>query len=223
MSNYMKFYAINGSPRKNKNTATLLQAALDGAKSAGATEIEIIHLYGMEYKSCISCFQCKKLGGKSYGKCALKDSLSPVLERLAGADGIIFGSPIFYGNITGKMKSFMERLLFPYSVYDAQYSSIAPKRMPTSFIYTMNFTHAQMHEMNYTQNLRDIEFFAGNIFTPPQILHVNNTYQFDDYSKYKVEIFSEEDKARHRREQFPADCKSAFDMGALMAANARKS
>lgn len=59
----MKIIALNGSPRKKWNTATLLQKALEGAVSQGAIT-ELIHLYDLNYKGCISCFACKTLGGK---------------------------------------------------------------------------------------------------------------------------------------------------------------
>lgn len=55
----MKVIALNGSPRKKWNTATLLKHALDGAASKGA-ETELIHLYDYNYKGCISCFACKQ-------------------------------------------------------------------------------------------------------------------------------------------------------------------
>ena len=105
----MKIYAINGGPRKKFNTVKLLQAALDGAAAAPcseAEETEMIHLYDLNYKGCVSCFSCKRLGGKSYGHCAVKDDLAPVLEKLSQADGLIFGSPIYFGNVTGMMRSF---------------------------------------------------------------------------------------------------------------------
>lgn len=87
-------YAINGSPRKKWNTATLLQKALDGAKSANpACNVEMINLYDLQYTGCKSCFHCKRIGGQSYGRCAIKDDLQPVLEKLSEADGIVFGSP----------------------------------------------------------------------------------------------------------------------------------
>jgi multimeric flavodoxin WrbA len=54
----MKVIALNGSPRKKWNTATLLKHAVDGAASNGA-ETELIHLYDYNYKGCISCFACK--------------------------------------------------------------------------------------------------------------------------------------------------------------------
>ena len=91
----MKAIAINGSPRKGWNTATLLRKALAGAKKNGA-KTELVHLYDLDYKGCISCFACKKIGGKSYGRCAVKDELTPVLQRAAEADVLILGSPLYF-------------------------------------------------------------------------------------------------------------------------------
>jgi multimeric flavodoxin WrbA len=70
----MKAIGVNGSPRKKWNTATLLKKALEGAASEGA-KTTLVHLYDLDYKGCISCFACKMRGGKSYGKCAVKDGL----------------------------------------------------------------------------------------------------------------------------------------------------
>ena len=74
----MIIMAFNGSPRKKWNTATLLQKGLDGAGSRGA-KTELIHLYDLNYKGCISCFACKTIGGKSYGTSAVPDwdSMTP--------------------------------------------------------------------------------------------------------------------------------------------------
>jgi len=112
----MKAIGINGSPRKKWNTATLLENALQGAGSQGA-KTELVHLYDYNYKGCISCFACKKKTGKSYGKCAVKDGLTPVLKKVNEADVIILGSPIYFGTVTGEMRSFMERLFFPLMTY----------------------------------------------------------------------------------------------------------
>ena len=107
----MKVIAINGSPRKKWNTATLLQNALDGAASQGA-ETELVHLYDLDYKGCTSCFACKLKNGRSYGKCAVQDGLTPVLKKIEVADALILGSPIYFGSVTGMMRCFMERLMF---------------------------------------------------------------------------------------------------------------
>ena len=217
--NPMKIYAINGGPRKKHNTVKLLQAALDGAAAAPcgeAVETEMIHLYDLAYKGCVSCFACKKIGGKSYGHCAVKDDLTPVLEKLSQADGLIFGSPIYFGNVTGMLRSFLERLLFPFFVYDKEYSSLAPKRMPTAFIYAMNVSRAEMEQYGYLQNLKGMETFAGRLFGEPQVLHACNTYQFDDYSKYKCERFSEPEKAAYRDAHFPQELEEARKIGAAL-------
>ena len=210
----MTYYAINGSPRKTHNTATILNKPLEGVKAADPqAQTELIHLYSHDFSGCVSCFECKRLGGKSYGKCAVRDGLTPILERLADADGIIFGSPVYFHSITGKMRMFFERLLFQYFVYDADYSSLAPKRMPTAFVYTMNVPYQVMLESHYTESFQSMELFIGKIFGKPETLYVNDTYQFSDYSKYKVECFSEPDKARQRERQFPIDCQKAFELG----------
>ncbi|BCZ48147.1 flavodoxin [Clostridium gelidum] len=212
----MKIYAINGSPRKNKNTATLLQKALDGVKQSvkdQEVETEIINLYDLKYTGCKSCFACKRLGGSSYGKCAIRDDLYEILEKLSQADGLIFGSPVYFGNISGQLQSFLERLFFPYLVYDSNYSSISPKRMQTAFIYTMNVTEEKMKEIGYLSTFNKVEFYLERLFAKPLVMYSNDTYQFDDYSKYKVECFSEEEKAEHRKIQFPLDCEKAFELG----------
>lgn len=212
----MKVYAINGSPRKNKNTATLLQKALDGVKEAAKDkeiETELINLYDLNYTGCKSCFACKRLGGKSYGKCAVKDDIHEVLEKISQADGLIFGSPIYFGTITGQLQSFLERLIFPYLVYDENYSIIAPKKMPTAFIYTMNAPEEVMGQIGYLKTFNNIESAIERMFTKPLVMYSNNTYQFDDYSKYKSTAFSEEAKTSHRKVQFPIDCQKAFELG----------
>lgn len=149
----MNIIAVNGSPRKHGNTATLLEHALKGAGKAAVpghtADLRMVHLYDLQYTGCRSCFACKKLGGASYGRCAVHDDLGPILAEAAQADALIFGSPIYFGNISGQMRTFLERLLFPFFVYDATYSSIAPRKMPTAFIYTMNVTEQQMRESQY--------------------------------------------------------------------------
>lgn len=210
----MKVYAINGSPRKNKNTAILLNKALEGVKALNPeAETEIINLYDLKYQGCISCFACKRIGGKSYGKCAKRDELYDVLEKLSNADGIIFGSPIYLGTITAGLQGFFERFIFQYLVYDKNHSFINPKKMPTAFIYTMNAPKEFVESTNYLSGLQSLESTIERGFSKPLILHSYDTYQFDDYSKYKSDLFSVEEKEKQREVQFPIDCEEAFNLG----------
>jgi Multimeric flavodoxin WrbA len=146
----MKVIAFNGSPRKEWNTATLLKDALGGAASRGA-ETALVHLYDLDYKGCVSCFSCKLKGGKSYGHCAHKDGLTPILDGIEEADAIIFGSPIYLGDITGEMKSCIERLVYPYLPYVLPPGTLFPKKIKTAFIFTMGVPEDGMEKAGYKQ------------------------------------------------------------------------
>jgi len=212
----MKVMAINGSPRKIWNTATLLKKALKGAASQGA-ETELVHLYDLNFKGCISCFACKTRGGKSYGRCAVKDDLRPIFKKIEAADALILGSPIYFGIVTGEMRSFMERLLFPYFTYTDPPQSLFPKKMPTGFIYTMNVTEEQMQDWGYEQHFGNNQMLLQMAFGASESLCSFDTYQFKDYAKVVADRFDPEKKARRRQEVFPQDCDKAFAMGARFA------
>lgn len=207
----MNVIAINGSPRKNKNTATLLTKALEGASSCGA-ETELIHLYDKNYKGCVSCFACKLKNGKSYGKCALRDDLTPILEKVSNADAIILGSPIYLHSITSAMRGFLERLIFQYLVYDTNHTSLFQRKISVGFIYTMNVTNKQF-KAEYEDDLKSMQAYIEKTFGSFESLIVNDTYQFDDYSKYVASLFDEKKKRKIKEEEFPKDCQNAFDMG----------
>lgn len=209
----MKVIAINGSPRKNWNTATLLEKALEGAKSEGA-ETEIVHLYNLEFKGCISCFACKVKGGKNLARCSIKDELTPVLEKLEVADAAILGSPIYLGNSTGEMRSFMERYIFPYITYSVDVQTFYPKNIPVGYIYTMNIKEENFGMFCLDKVIELNERLATRIFGYSESLWSTDTYQFDDYSKYLSSIFNPEEKEKRRKEVFPQDCQKAFEMGA---------
>jgi multimeric flavodoxin WrbA len=208
--------AINGSPRKTWNTAMLLERALQGAASVGG-ETELIHLYDLDFKGCTSCFTCKLVGGKSYGWCSVQDDLTPVLEKIQDADAFILGSPIYLGTATGEMRSFLERLVFPYLVYDPGRSTLFPKKIPTAFIYTMGADEGRVKEMGYEMQFRLTEMLLERIFGASESLLVTDTLQFDDYSKYVSSAFDTAAKAQRHRVVFPEDCKKAFALGKRLA------
>lgn len=214
----MYVIAINGSPRKNGNTATLLNKALEGASSQGATT-ELINLYDLNFKGCVSCFACKLKGGKSYGKCDYKDDLTPVLEKVESADAVLLGSPIYLSEVTGEMRSFIERLVFQYLVYDKNYSSLNDKKKSIGLIYTMNTPESMIEELEYDRILTRYENIFEKVMGPTESLFVTDTYQFSDYSKYVATAFDESAKAKRRQEEFPKNCEKAFEMGIRFVSN----
>jgi multimeric flavodoxin WrbA len=212
----VKIIAINGSPRKKWNTAKLLEKALEGAASQGG-ETEYIHLYDLNYKGCISCFACKTRGGESYGRCVIEDDLTPILRKIEEIDVIILGSPIYFGSVSGEMKSFMERLLFPYLSYDPPPRSLFPRKIDTGFIMTMNATEELMEKYGFSQHPILNRSILQMIFGASELLLSFDTYQFEDYSKVAADSFDHEKKARRRDEIFPQDCEKAYEMGVRFA------
>jgi multimeric flavodoxin WrbA len=212
----MQVIGINGSPRKQWNTATLVAKALEGAAAQG-TETEFFHLYDLDFKGCTSCFSCKTRGGKSYGRCAMKDGLTPLLDRIATADALVVGSPIYFGSVTGETSSFMERLLFPYLTYTVPYGTLFPKKLATAFIYTMNVTEERSREFGYEYFINANERYAQLLLGTAESLCAFDTCQVDDYSKVVIESFDPVHKAKRRAEALPLDCGRAFDLGRRLA------
>lgn len=214
----LKIIAINGSPRNNWNTATLLDKVLEGAIFKGA-KTELINLYDLQYKGCISCFACKIKGGE-HGRCAMKDELTPVLEKLREADAIVFGSPIYYSNISSGMLALLERFLFSNTIYSSEIPTLFPRKIQSAFIYTMNVSEEQVNRIGYKEKFAFHEnSIARALGKPMELLYCYNTYQFSDYDKYESSMFSKVLKAKQKTEQFPVDCQNAFDLGVRLVKN----
>lgn len=207
-----KFIAINGSPRKNGNTAELLKNAAKGAQDAGA-EIEIVNLYSLNFKGCTSCFYCK-LKSKEHGTCAMKDDLSPVLEKIKAADAIIFGTPIYFMNLSAGMVAFIERLFFSNYIYSNEIPTVFPKKLPSAFFYTMNMTANHWEQFGMERLTGTYEGFTERILgVKPKVLHAFDTVQFKDYSKYESSIFDAEHKFAYKKENWATQLDDAYNIG----------
>lgn len=99
----MKVVLINGSPHKNGCTHTALEEVARSLQENGV-DAEIIHI-GAEVAGCIGCFKCRK-----EGCCIRKDIVNEVADKLANADGMIFGSPVYFASPNGSMIAFLDRL-----------------------------------------------------------------------------------------------------------------
>jgi NAD(P)H-dependent FMN reductase len=101
----MKIIGINASPRKNANTQTLVEAVLNGAAGKGA-QTRLVNLRELNINGCIGCEGCKK----ELGKCVQKDDLSPLLQEIAGCDGIVMGTPVYWYHVSAQFKMLVDRL-----------------------------------------------------------------------------------------------------------------
>ena len=207
-----KIIIIDGGPRKSKNTAKLLQRFAEGAKSAGSeVEVKTIQHYDLDYKGCISCMACK-LKDKASNICRFKDMLTPILEEIAQADGLVLGSPIYFGEVTGLMRAFLERLAFPWLSYNDN-SLTAPKRMPVMLIETMNGTP----ERNNSNHFGTMEWCITTALGEPQRIVAYNTTQVAKYDNYELGSFSEEAKHAWRDAHWEEDLQRAYDAGRKIA------
>lgn len=216
-----KVIIINGSPRKNFNTAKLLKEAARGAEESGA-EVEFFNLYDLSYKGCISCLICKRKGIEQNGLCFYKDGLTPLLEKCLHADAVIMGSPVYHSYPTGMFRSFLERFMFPAHTYmldkvNGGLKRVLTRTLPTALIFTMNANQEQFKMHNYDIILDDNEKSLRAVFGYAETLYSFDTFQYTDYSKYDCDLFNPEHKAKIRDEQFPLDMQKAYEMGKRLA------
>lgn len=207
----MKIMAINGSPRKNGNTDNMLINLLAGAASAGA-ETEMIYLYDLNFRGCTGCMACKAKDNKSPCRCAMRDDLTPVLEKLHSADVVVFGSPVYFGNVSGEMRSFIERFLFQYLNYEDFSKPFSPPKK-TAWIFTMNVPASSMGEIGYTGMFAGYENMLKGFFGDCRTLFAADTMQVDDYSRYRLSNFDSDAKRLRHEKVFPGDCRKAYELG----------
>jgi len=209
----IKALFVNGSPRKNNNTAQMLESAMKGAAEAGA-EVTLVHLYDLKFTGCKSCFACQLKNAKTDGVCIVRDDLRSVLELAHEANVIVVGSPVYFGYPSGETRSFLERLLFPHYTYHAEgrkYRPIVPKH--TAMIFTMNCPDGLLDRLNYHVLLDSCADQLRFMFGQSEILYSTDTYQFSDYSRYAASMFDEESKRHRHEEQFPIDLQNAYELG----------
>jgi len=102
----MKVIAFNGSPHNDG----VIQNALDlmcSELEKGGIKTEIVQAGRENIQGCIDCLKCRELG-----KCVFDDIVNKSAEKVRAADGIIIGSPVYYGSIAGNFKCFLDRLFF---------------------------------------------------------------------------------------------------------------
>ncbi len=105
----MKILILNGSPKSGKsNTMHLTNAFVEGMAEAGENSIETVELQKLDIKGCRGCFCCWKT---TPGKCAIKDDMTELLEKIVKADMIIYSFPLYYFSVPGVMKNMIDRML----------------------------------------------------------------------------------------------------------------
>lgn len=212
----MKLLAINGSPRKSGNTGSLLKHVVKGAASRGA-EAELAHLRDLKYTGCISCFKCKETGGKHYGRCAVRDGLTPLLQKAHEADVLVLGSPFYFSMETAFMRGCMERLWFQYLLYSKVKPPLAPAKKATALLYTANVREQDMAAFGKDKVVAVAKGVMERLFKGPcELFLCMDTKQFKDYSRYDTDYFDVPAKLKRHEEVFPKELERAYAMGASL-------
>ena len=123
----MKIVTLLGSPRSNKNSATIANRFTETAAALGA-KTRTFELNRLSYRGCQGCYACKK----TLDHCVLKDDLTEVLAEVQDADLLVLASPVYYGDVTAQLKGFIDRgysYLKPDYLTNPQPSRLTPKRL----------------------------------------------------------------------------------------------
>lgn len=211
-----RIIAVNASPRKGWNTDTLVTDAIKGAQSAGA-EFEKFDLYRMEkYTGCISCFGCKK--EKNKGRCICRDGLTPVLDAIREAEGLIIGTPNYLGEASAAFRALYERLIFQSLTYNRETPCCNERPIPVLLVMTSNAPEPYYAELlqNYGQTLRR---FVG----PTEVFACGDTLQLKDYDKtdWPWTLFDPKKKQQRHETVFPKEREKVFALGRQLAEQAK--
>jgi len=104
-----KVIAINGSARKDGNTAILIRKILEELENEGI-ETELVQLAGKKIRGCTACMQCFENRDR---RCVLDDDIvNDCIEKMAGAEGIVLGSPVYFSDVTAETKALIDRAGF---------------------------------------------------------------------------------------------------------------
>ena len=209
-----KIVAVNTSPRAGWNTGTLVREAANGAASHGA-EIVYFDLYKSEkYQGCVSCFGCKLAPNE--GVCVCKDGLTPILDAIRGADGLIIGTPNYLGNATAGFRALYERLIFQSLTYQVERRCCNEHKIPVLFIMTSNAKEEYYDQIGYTAMIEGYRNQLDTFVGPTKILISSNTLQVSDYSKFNWTMFDPEEKKKRHETVFPDEKMKAYQLGAEM-------
>lgn len=103
----MKVVGINGSPRKDGNTAIILHTVFAALERHGI-QTELLQMAGASVRGCMACYACFNTKNR---QCVIQqDDVNAYIAKMAEADGIILGSPVYFTDVTAEMKAFVDRV-----------------------------------------------------------------------------------------------------------------
>ncbi|MDI6852606.1 MAG: flavodoxin family protein [Deltaproteobacteria bacterium] len=135
----MKVLAISGSPRPKGNTYTLLMKALEVLEREGLNT-EYVSLHDKSISGCIACLKC----AEDKNRCAQEDDFGPVFEAMGKADGLIVGSPVYFGSAAPEMMALLDRAGYVARNGDNVFFRKVGSPIVVARRAGVNFTYAQL-------------------------------------------------------------------------------
>jgi len=109
----VRVLAVVGTNRKQGSVARMCEKIIEGAGENGH-QTEMVNLYDYSIQDCLGCWRCHTLR-----KCCQDDDFEEIYKKIRVSEAIILGSPVYWGNITGKMKTFFDRHM-GYAMYNPE-------------------------------------------------------------------------------------------------------
>ena len=204
-----KLVVVDAGPREGWNTAQMLEAAARGAAETGA-RVEMVRLYDLDFKGCRSCFGCMRKGSEHNGHCVWPDGLKPVLQSIDDADGIIVGSPVYFGDVTSECRAFIERLMFQVLNYEGP--AFCDGHLKVGCVYTMNAPEAYAVQIaqRYARLYDMFYRYIGDV-------SATETLQANHYDRNYLDAGLEVARRERRERHFPLDLLRARELGRMVA------
>ena len=149
----MNIVGFSGSPHKSGNTSWAVETILDAARQDG-NQVAMFNYADINIEPCRACFNCKSGGGD----CIIKDDMHSVYTELKDADALVFGSPIYMGQMTAQAKIFMDRLFPTSSPKFSPYYKEQGKKMKLILVFTQGNPDKSKFEtyLDYTRHMFEI-------------------------------------------------------------------
>ncbi|MDO4538302.1 MAG: flavodoxin family protein [Coriobacteriales bacterium] len=206
----MKIYALCASPRKRWNSDQMLDAFVEGVcEQAPEAEVEKFYLYDLDFKGCRSCFGCKLAKGD--GSCVVRDSIHDLLIDIRKSDGFVYAAPIYFCDIPGQLRAFLERLMYPGPV---------GRELPVAAVYAMNANeHGWEAAIAPTIGVLH-NYFQGNFGAQPrEVIRAFDTMQRKPSDRYKPSKADHERKVARHDEVWPSELQRTREAGKRFAAH----
>lgn len=168
----MKVIGFIASPRKEGNTAWIVNKILEGAKEQGA-ETQAWYFSELDIKPCMSCYGCKQ-GDQG---CIINDDMQKLYDALEDADALVLGSPVYMGQMSAQAKIFTDRLFAQFSPRFSPYFKENTKKKlilvftqgnPDSGLFQVYFDYTKKMFQLLEFDVKEVQIVAGMRNEPAQ-------------------------------------------------------